>query len=101
MSEAAIAGILAELDEAYQDLKTARTRLAELLPMSATQPGDRGQTRVEFVSGLETQSGTHQSGEELIRQINAEAWEQAQRALVNAAEKVELAHRALRGLLEP
>lgn len=100
MSEAKIEAILAELDEAYQDLKAARTHLAELLPMSATQPGDSGQARVEFVTGLETESGTQHSGEELIRQISAEAWEVAQGALVKAAEKVELAHGALRELLK-
>jgi hypothetical protein len=100
MSELEIEQILAELDEAYQDLKAARTQLAELLPISATKPGDSGQARVEFVTGLAIPSGTQQAGEELIRQINAEAWEVAQAALRNAAEKVELAHRTLRELLK-
>jgi hypothetical protein len=98
MADPEIAGVLAELDEAYKDLRAARTRLAELLPMSATQPGDSGQARVEFVTGLEPETHTD-SGEERIRQINAEAWELASQALVNAHEKVELAHRALRAQL--
>ena len=96
MADAEIEGILTELDEAYADLRAARTRLAELLPMSATKPGDSGQARVDFVTGLARESGDELSGEELIRKISAEAWEQAQRALVNAAEKVELAHHTLR-----
>jgi len=100
MSEHEIADLLAELDQAYRDLKAARTQLAELLPISATKPDDSGQARVEFVTGLAMQSGTHQDGEALIRQINAEAWEIAQAALRNAAEKVELAHRTLRELLK-
>ena len=91
MAEPEIEGILTELDEAYEDLRAARRRLAELLPMSATKPGDSGQARVDFVTGL-----VHETGEELIRKVSAEAWEQAQRALVNAAEKVELAHHHLR-----
>jgi len=99
MPKPEIAGILADLDEAYQDLKAARTRLAELLPMSATKPGDSGQARVEFVTGLEPETGEH-AGEERIRQINAEAWEIAQQALINAHEKVELAHKALKAQLE-
>jgi hypothetical protein len=96
MVEADIQDILAELDAAYENLKNARTRLAELLPMSATKPGDSGQARVEFVAGMESESGEEKSGEEIIRQISAEAWEQAQKALVNAQEKVELAHQHLR-----
>lgn len=96
MVEAEIEGILTELDEAYKDLKHARTRLAELLPASATKPGDSGQARVEFVAGLQPETGDDGSGEDRIRQINAEAWEHAQKALVNAAEKVELAHKHLR-----
>ncbi len=51
MAEAEIEGILTELDAAYEELETARTRLAELLPMSATKPGDSGQARVDFVTG--------------------------------------------------
>jgi hypothetical protein len=94
MPEPEIVRILAELDEAYQDLRTARTRLAELLPMSATRPGDSGQARVEFITGLDPETG-ESNGTERIRQINAEAWEIAQQALLNAHEKVELAHRAL------
>lgn len=94
MPEPEIAGILAELDEAHRDLKAARTRLAELLPMSATKPGDSGQARVEFVTGLDPETGEF-DGEQQIRQINAEAWEAAQQALLKAHEKVELAHRAL------
>lgn len=96
MADAEIEGILSELDEAYEDLRAARTRLAELLPMSATQPGDSGQARVAFVAGLQQEVGEELSGEDLIRKVSAEAWEQAQRALVNAAEKVELAHQTLR-----
>ena len=97
MVEAAeIEGILTELDDAYKELRAARTRLAELLPMSATQPGDSGQARVEFVTGLQPETDQDTSGEDLIRKINAEAWEQAQKALLNAAEKVELAHKHLR-----
>ncbi|MFO7563819.1 MAG: hypothetical protein R6X02_14330 [Enhygromyxa sp.] len=99
MPEPEIAGILADLDAAYRDLKAARTRLAELLPMSATRPGDSGQARVEFVTGLDPEIGEH-AGEERIRQINAEAWEAAQQALINAHEKVELAHKALATQLE-
>jgi hypothetical protein len=98
MAEAEIAGILADLDEAHEDLKSARTRLAELLPMSATRPGDSGQARVEFVTGLEPETG-EADGAERIRQINAEAWEIAQQALINAHEKVELAHKALKSQL--
>jgi hypothetical protein len=98
MSEPEIVGILADLDQAHQELRAARTRLAELLPMSATRPGDSGQARVEFVTGLEPETGEH-SGEEQIRQINAEAWEIAQQALINAHEKVELAHKALKAEL--
>ncbi|PRP94901.1 hypothetical protein [Enhygromyxa salina] len=94
-AQAEIEGILSTLDEAYDELRAARTRLAELLPMSATKPGDSGQARVEFVAGLQPDT-EEVSGEELIRKINAEAWERAQRALVNAAEKVELAHKHLR-----
>ncbi|PRP90761.1 hypothetical protein ENSA5_61950 [Enhygromyxa salina] len=100
MVEVDIEGILTELDEAYKDLKAARTRLAELLPMSATRPGDSGQARVEFVTGLDPEAGNETSGEELIRQINAEAWEHAQKALLNATEMVELAHKHLRRELE-
>jgi hypothetical protein len=96
MVEADIEGILTELDEAHAELQAARTRLAELLPMSATKPGDSGQARVEFVTGLHPETGQAVSGEEQIRKINAEAWEQAQKALINAAEKVELAHVHLR-----
>jgi hypothetical protein len=98
MSKPEIAAILADLDEAHRDLKAARSRLAELLPMSATRPGDSGQARVEFVTGLEPETG-EQAGEERIRQINAEAWELAQQALLNAHEKVELAHKALEAQL--
>jgi hypothetical protein len=100
MAEPEILGILSELDEAYEDLKTARRRLAELLPMSATKPGDSGQARVDFVTGLSLETGEEQSGEELVRKVSAEAWDQAQRALVNAAEKVELAHQHLRKRLQ-
>jgi hypothetical protein len=96
MADAEIESILSELDEAYKDLRAARTRLAELLPMSATKPGDSGHSRVDFVTGLSPETGEELSGEELIRKVSFEAWEQAQRALVNAAEKVELAHQTLR-----
>lgn len=96
MVEADIEGILSKLDEAYDELRAARTRLAELLPMASTQPGDSGQARVEFVTGLQLDTDQEMSGEELIRKINAEAWERAQQALINAAEKVELAHTHLR-----
>lgn len=99
MAEPEIAGILADLDEAHRDLKAARTRLAELLPMSATKPGTTGQARVEFVTGLDPETGEPE-GADRIRQINAEAWEAAQQALLNAHEKVELAHRALRTQLD-
>lgn len=95
MAEAELEGILAELDQAYADLKQARTRLAELLPMSATKPGDSGQARVEFVAGLESETD-EQSGEDPVRQISAEAWAHAQKALANAQAKVELAHGAIR-----
>ena len=98
MPEPEIAGILADLDEAHEDLKSARRRLAELLPMSATRPGDSGQARVEFVTGLNPETGDA-AGTERIRQINAEAWAIAQQALINAHEKVELAHRALKSRL--
>ena len=100
MADAEIEGILSELDEAYQDLRAARTRLAELLPMSATQPGDSGHSRVDFVTGLPQATGEEGSGEALIRKVSFEAWEQAQRALLNAAEKVELAHQHLRKRLQ-
>jgi len=96
MSDAETQGILTELDQAYADLKRARRRLAELLPASATQPGDSGQARVEFVRDLDEAAGNDDSGDERIRQINAEAWDRAQQALVNAAAKVELAHKHLR-----
>jgi hypothetical protein len=96
MADPEIEGILTELDEAYEELRAARRRLAELLPMSATKPGDSGQARVDFVTGLARETDDELSGEELIRKVSAEAWEQAQRALVNAAEKVELAHHHLR-----
>lgn len=96
MVEADIDSILSKLDEAYEELRAARTRLAELLPMSATKPGDSGQARVEFVTGLSPDTDQEGSGEALIRKINAEAWEQAQKALINAAEKVELAHKHIR-----
>ena len=92
-------GILHELDAAYEELKAARQRLTELLPMSATKPGDSGQARVEFVTDLGTDAGDDLSAEEAIRQISAEAWERAQQALVNAHQKVELAHQHLRELL--
>ncbi len=98
MPKPEIAGILADLDEAYQDLKAARTRLAELLPMSATKPDDSGQARVEFVTGLDPETDEPE-GVDRLRQINAEAWEVAQQALVNAQEKVELAHKALESQL--
>ncbi len=96
MADAEIEGILSELDDAYKELRAARTRLAELLPMSATKPGDSGQARVDFVSGLSQESGDELSGEQMVRKVSAEAWEQAQRALLNATEKVELAHQHLR-----
>ena len=99
MSDAEIQGILTELDQAYEDLKAARRRLEVLLPASATQPGDSGQARVEFVRDLDSEAGDADSGEERIRQISAEAWDNAQSALVNAAEKVELAHKHLRDRL--
>lgn len=92
-------GILQELDAAYDELKAARERLTELLPMSATMPGDSGQARVEFVAELDAEAGHEQSAEEQIRQISAAAWERAQNALVNAQQKVELAHQHLRELL--
>jgi hypothetical protein len=98
MAEPEIARVLADLDEAYRDLRAARTRLAELLPMSATRPGDSGQARVEFVTGLDPETG-EANGVERIRQINAEAWEIAQQALINAHEKVELAHKTLKSQL--
>jgi hypothetical protein len=98
MAEPEIAGILADLDAAYRDLRAARTRLAELLPMSATRPGDSGQARVEFVTGLDPETG-ESGGAERIRQINAEAWELAQEALLHAHEKVELAHKVLKSQL--
>ena len=96
MADADIEAILTELDQAYEDLKRARTRLAELLPMSATKPGDSGQARIEFVSGLESETDDQSGENDPVRQISAEAWEQAQKALVNAHAKVELAHQAIR-----
>lgn len=96
MAEDDIENILGDLDKAYEGLKTARTRLAELLPMSATQPGESGQARVEFVTGLP--SDTERGEDE--RRINAEVWEQAQSALITAQQKVEVAHRELRRRLE-
>lgn len=99
MSETDLKKILNDLDAAHEELRAARTRLAQLMPMSATKPGDSGQARVEFVVGLESESEVDLSGEDKIRQINAEAWDKAQAALVNAQEKVELAHRAMRAEL--
>ena len=99
MGEAEIEGILSELDKAYEDLKSARKRLAELLPMSATKPGDSGQARVEFVVGLDPETQDDDEGEERLRQINAEVWEEAQKALINAQAKVEAAHKTMRRYL--
>ena len=98
MTQAEIEAILSELDAAYEEVKAARRRLTELLPASATKPGDSGHSRVEFVTGLPSETEEH-GGAELIRKISAEAWEQAQKALVNATEKVELAHHHLRKYL--
>ena len=100
MSKADLEKILAELDTAHEELRAARTRLAQLMPMSATKPGESGQARIEFVVGLESESEEDLSGEDKIRQINAAAWDEAQAALVNAQEKVELAHRAMRAALD-
>jgi hypothetical protein len=100
MTQAESEDILRELDAAYEELKAARTRLTELLPASVTKPGDSGHSRVEFVTGLGSETEEH-GGEELIRKISAEAWEQAQKALVNATEKVERAHEHLRKHLTP
>jgi hypothetical protein len=97
MAEDDIENILSDLDKAYEGLKAARTRLAELLPMSATQPGESGQARVEFVTGL---SSDTEGGDDEARRINAEVWEQAQAALITAQQQVEIAHRELRRRLE-
>ena len=80
MSDSEIPPILGELDQAYAELKAARQRLAELLPLSATKPGDSGQARIDFVTDLE---GDAQVEDEL-RRISAEAWETAQQALAQA-----------------
>lgn len=66
--------ILNELDLALEDLRAARERLGQLLPPSA------------------------KSGDEELR-VNAAAWEDAQRALVNALEKVEAARIEIRRVL--
>jgi hypothetical protein len=66
--------ILNELDLALEDLRAARERLGQLLPPSA------------------------HDGEEELR-VNAAAWEQAQRALANALEKVEAARIEIRRVL--
>lgn len=66
--------ILNELDLALEDLRAARERLGQLLPPSPNAP------------------------EEDLR-VSAAAWDQAQRALINAQEKVELARREIRRLL--
>lgn len=66
--------ILNELDQALEELRAARERLGQLLP-----PSSHG-------------------GEEDLR-VSVSAWEQAQRALINAQEKVEMARREIRRLL--
>jgi hypothetical protein len=65
--------ILTELDLALEELRAARERLSAVPP---PVPGDDQDLRV---------SGA--------------AWEQAQRALINAQEKVEMARREIRRLL--
>jgi len=92
MTDSEIQSIFDELDEAYAELKAARVRLAELLPSSATTPGESGQKRVDFVLGL----GSDTQDEAELHRISAEAWEHAQKALVKAQEQVEAAHRELR-----
>ncbi len=92
-----IADILAELDRAHDDLRAARERLAELLPIGATQPDAAGGRKdVHFVSGMQADSEQDES----LRRVSAEAWEHAQRALVAAQEKVHLANREIRRLLQ-
>jgi hypothetical protein len=66
--------ILNELDVALEELRAARGRLTQLLP-----PSDKGP-------------------EEDLR-VSVAAWEQAQRALINAQEKVEMARREISRLL--
>ncbi len=65
--------ILTELDLALDELRAARSRLTEMAPASPT-------------------------GEVDVR-VNVTAWEQAQRALINAQEKVEIARREIKRLL--
>ena len=98
MPDSEIQSIFDELDEAYAELKAARLRLAELLPSSATTPGESGRKRVDFVMGLG--SDAQEDVQDELRRISAEAWEQAQKALVKAQEQVEVAHRELRRRLE-
>lgn len=97
MSDAGTEAILHQLDVAYRELREARERLSTLLPDSATRPGDSGTKRVDFVVGLEKDSEASGADE---RRINADAWDQAQKALLQAYSKVEEAHRALRSLKE-
>jgi hypothetical protein len=68
--------ILTQLDQALEELRAARERLSLLHPPS-------GET-AETVQDL---------------RVSVSAWEQAQRALINAQEKVELARREIRRLL--
>ncbi|NVB38608.1 hypothetical protein G6O69_12275 [Pseudenhygromyxa sp. WMMC2535] len=91
MPDADIHAILAELDDAYVELRAARKRLTELLPLSATEPGESGQRRIDFVTDLDADT----EEEDELRRINAEAWQHAQQALVRAQEKVETAHKEL------
>jgi hypothetical protein len=63
--------ILNELDLALEELRAARGRLTELLP----PPGNTGED------------------------VGVGAWEQAQKALINAQEKVEMARREIKRLL--
>ncbi len=62
--------ILNELDSALEELRTARGRLSELPPVPAG------------------------AGEDSVA-----AWAQAQKALINAQEKVEMARREIKRLL--
>ncbi|MFV8750181.1 hypothetical protein ACNOYE_06495 [Nannocystaceae bacterium ST9] len=66
--------ILNELDLALEELRAARGRLTELLPPPAG------------------------GGDEDLR-VSVGAWEQAQKALINAQEKVEMARREIKRLL--
>jgi chromosome segregation ATPase len=66
--------ILNELDVALDELRAARERLGQLLPASANAP-------------------------EADVRVSVAAWEQAQRALINAQEKVEMARREISRLL--